>query len=216
MLFTMKSFAALAFVAVSLPLAAQQQPEPVPYSITCYTPQNCTATPKPGVTVVYDNRPKLSDALATLQQQLAQQAQLRAQQEQARAASVNAKAISDANDKLMADIEKILDSPKPKPPPAFTTGFANGRLWVQMDETNKLVYVMALSEGRIALKDKLALDERATFDSVVKWLDWFYSTPGYIAVPVVWAHSFFMQRTPPEAMKTSIDNYLIGLTLNGR
>lgn len=216
MLFTMKSLAALALLAVALPLVAQQQP--VPYSITCYTPQNCTATPRPGVTVVQDNRPKLSDALATLQQQLAQQAQLRAQQEQARAASVNAKAISDANDKLMADIEKILDSSKPKPQPIaaqgdmLSGGWANGRMWAAMDETNRLIYLLAVCEGTWRTEGGPERCKGTNRITMMNWIGDFYSH-GPVSrelVPVSSVQWFYVHEKSPQEIATYVRDYLAG------
>jgi hypothetical protein len=165
------------------------------------------------VIVVQDTRPTLSDALGTLAQQLRQQELARAEAERARAETEKIRAETAAINRATANAAVASMAPQPIALPPFTAGFANGRLWAQMDETNKLVYVMALSEGRIALKDKLALDEKSTHDSVVKWLDWFYSKPEYAAIPVVWAHLMFMQRQSPEVMQKMIDDYLINLAV---
>ncbi len=223
MLLRMKRLAALAFlIAAALPLAAQQQP--VPYSITCYTPQNCTATPQPGVTVIYDNRPKLSDTLGELSRQLREQAtQQQLQQlheEQIRVTAANSKAISDANDRIIAEaLDKMNAQPKavaPQPSAEHETGemltggWANGRMWAAMDETNRLIYLLAICEGTWRVEGAPQRCNITNRIAMMNWISNFYSyaQPGYDLIPISSVQWFYAHEKSSDEIAKYVRDYL--------
>jgi hypothetical protein len=168
--------------------------------------------------VVQDNRPKLSDAIATLQQQLAQQQALRLQQEQANATNAANKAAAEANDKLMADIGEILSS-KPKPPPQqapdamMSGGWANGRMWSAMDETNRLVYLLAMCEGTWRTEGE---PQRCNIINRVAMMNWIsnfylYGPSGRELVPISSAQWFYAHEKSGAEIEKYVKDYLAGM-----